>query len=426
MDLFRVDGWKNLLSGFGKQNRDKTLSNSYAEAEILSDEALSAIYAGDGLGRRIVAIPADDMTRQGVHFTWPDNLPDEEQKERSRELQTVFAQKGVLSSCNQALKWQRLFGGSILVIGAMDGQGLEMPLNRDRVKSVEWFLSIERTEISLGNCKFDTDPQSPRYGKVIEYNVTPIIGGIRDKSYMVHYTRVIPFYGETVPKNLLTVDRDLRYWGIGIIQSVFGDLSNMGIGKTGVGQVLQEFNVKVFTLSNLAQLLSTGQESKVLSRMDIIASTMSMMNAVLLGENEKMTLMSAPVTGMAELVDRLMMFLSSSADIPVSRLFGRSPAGLNSTGEGDEGVYYDTIKSAQTSKLQQPLQYITEIICSSLRFKEVPTVEFNPLFQLTQKEEAEIKKIDADAYSANSQGDERYMMNGVLTADDVIERRGWE
>ena len=52
-------------------------------------------------------------------------------------------------------------------------------------------------------------------------------------------------------------------------------------------------------------------------------------------------------TGLSDIYESFMMDMAGAAEIPATKLFGRSPQGFNSTGESDLRNYYDMIASLQ-------------------------------------------------------------------------------
>ena len=47
------------------------------------------------------------------------------------------------------------------------------------------------------------------------------------------------------------------------------------------------------------------------------------------------------------MIQEFATLVSAAADIPTTRLFGRSPAGMSATGESDLRNYYDRVKTVQ-------------------------------------------------------------------------------
>jgi hypothetical protein len=85
--------------------------------------------------------------------------------------------------------------------------------------------------------------------------------------------------------------------------------------------------------------------------------------------------------------------LSGAADIPLTRLFGQSPAGLSSTGESDMRNYYDMLKSQQKARLLRPVRLLYDLVHRTRYGEPLPDgfgVTFAPLWQLSETERAGI------------------------------------
>ena len=70
-------------------------------------------------------------------------------------------------------------------------------------------------------------------------------------------------------------------------------------------------------------------------------------------------------TGFDHVTEAAQLNLSAKTHIPMTKLFGRSPAGLSSTGEGDLRNYYDIVDGEREAKLRPVLERILPIICMS-------------------------------------------------------------
>ena len=122
------------------------------------------------------------------------------------------------------------------------------------------------------------------------------------------------------------------------------------------------------------------------------------------------------------------MIMAGKADIPATRLLGRSPQGMNATGESDLRNYYDRIRSGQQTDLAPTLRPLDMALLASTLGTVPPEayVEWNPLYQMSEKEAADVEKVFADTA-------EKYANMGVipdtaLTAmvrGGIIERGQW-
>ena len=86
--------------------------------------------------------------------------------------------------------------------------------------------------------------------------------------------------------------------------------------------------------------------------------------------------------------------LCGASHYPMTKLFGRSPSGLNATGESDLQNYYDYVNSQREAKLRPALERLLPVIAMSA-WGMVPNnleIDFPPLWSPTAKEVAEIAK----------------------------------
>ena len=89
-----------------------------------------------------------------------------------------------------------------------------------------------------------------------------------------------------------------------------------------------------------------------------------------------------------------------ASGIPLVRLFGQSPAGMNATGESDIRMYYDNIKAQQESTLRTGWQLILQVLWRSVYGKPAPKdlqFEFVPLWQMSALDKATIGKTNTEA-----------------------------
>ncbi len=410
-----VDGWSNVLAGLGGQN-DKTLKTTKDDFELIDDETLSAIYMSEGLGRRIVDTFADDMTREWIYLD-DEESPSEEAKTINEELIRLEAEP----SCNEAIRWQRLFGGSLMIIGAMDGRTPDSPLDETRIKNIEYLKIVDRTDIDIGRSFFDKNAKSPTFGKVLRYFINYHFS---DGTYIpmsVHYTRCIPFFNDPIPARArIGVPWDNRYWGMSSLQSIYEELRDLGGISQSVLNILYEFIIARFKIKDLSKVLSLPDgEKKITQRLQVMNATKSIINAVVMDSEDDFERQYSTTAGLPELIDRFMLKLAGSTGIPVTRLFGRSPAGLNATGENDLRNYYDLVEAQQRNRLMPSLHRLIELICAWKKIEKIPTITFNSLYQLSEEEKANIENKEANTKKTRADELKIYVDMGALDPDEV-------
>lgn len=417
----RHDGWRNVLQGLGT-NLDKRVHTKYTASNttFLDKNTLSGMYANDGMIQRIVGSFADDMTRQWLRLPLDKRGKGEDKGKVEKELERLNAPYVF----NKALRWARLMGGSLLFIGANDGQDVSKPLNVRKIKTVEHLRVFDLGEVDTAGSKFVTDVTDENFGRIETYKIR-FVRGNNSQSWDVHESRCIPFHGIEVPPSTREGANiiEQRYWGVSAIQPVWEYLRDFSGAMGSVSQILYEFVIGKYKLSDLDEILAQGNERALNVRVQAIEMTKSILHAVLLGTDEDYTRDAASVTGIPDTLDRFMMILSSVTEIPVTRLFGRAPAGLNATGENDLRNYYDAVKSKQSNELTPAATKLINIVCAAIKEPNPPSFEWNPLIQLSEKERSDNERVQAETYRTQADADQRYVQEGVLDPEDIYKMR---
>ena len=403
-----LDGWKSLMSGLGGSH-DKTTHLSASATVYLPDIELHSMYTGDGTSATIIDVVADDMTREG----W------EVPQDTDAALQKAQKALKVPQAINKALKWKRLYGGAIIVMDYANAGRLETPLNINSKKApiLRGLKVYAAPRIDLRDTDLNQDPESPYFEDVESFRIRKRLGGV---DFMVHRSRCIVLKGKEIPDIMMdTGTVAQRYWGLSELQQGYDLLKIFGAFVQGIGVLGEEFSVAKLRLSNLEQLVAEGDFTSIRKRMEIIAESKSLINAVLLGDSEEYSRDNIPFTGIPDVLDRFMMLVSGAFQIPVTKLFGRAAAGMNATGENDMRNYYDSIVSAQDQELEPVLYPILQAINMGMGSPIPPeelSVKFNPVWAPTQAEETKMRKDQSDT-------DATYIDKGVLTPDEVRQAR---
>jgi phage-related protein (TIGR01555 family) len=122
-------------------------------------------------------------------------------------------------------------------------------------------------------------------------------------------------------------------------------------------------------------------------------------------------------SGVDKAYSQLMYDVCGAADVPFTRLFGQSPAGMNSTGESDTRNYYDHVAARREESLDGPMDELDQFLVRSAlgTIPEDYVSEWNPLWQESAKEAADAELVRAQtatAYQAIGAIDE-----GIIAAD---------
>jgi phage-related protein (TIGR01555 family) len=243
---------------------------------------------------------------------------------------------------------------------------------------------------------------------------------------MVDASRCLIFKGKPVPyhaSKYLSVEQ--RYWGVSELQPLYDSLRDFGGVSDSVSNIMYELIIGKFKMAGLAEMLTGGQEDAVMNRMEIMAIMKSVLHGIMLDENEDYTRDTATLSGIADILDRYMTRVCAESGIPFTRLFGKQAGGLNNKGEAEEDVYYDSVRSKQKTELKPALRPLLELVQSVNKVPDKFIINFNPLFQLSEKEEADTKKTEADAEAQKATMYNTYVQMGTLQEEDVYKLE-WE
>jgi hypothetical protein len=96
--------------------------------------------------------------------------------------------------------------------------------------------------------------------------------------------------------------------------------------------------------------------------------------------------------GLPEIYDRFMMEIAGAAEIPATKLFGRSPQGMNATGESDTRNYYEMITSLQERMLRPALEKLLPVMAISCwgYVPEDMTILFEPVMPMSGEDKMKL------------------------------------
>ena len=378
------DSLKSFLGSLGDPSRDKMAGTAYGVA-FLSDFELMNAYRGAWLPRKVVDIPALDSVRAWRGWNAdPKDIEKIEAEEKRLKLRVKVWQAKIKA---------RLFGGSAIYIGTGDSD-LTQPLNinamgRDGIK----FLTVlSRVECQAGN--IENDPLSEYFGKPRFYRTSQTLDHI-------HPSRFVIMQGLPHPEPRYNMLAGVG-WGDSILLPVMNALKDVDASARNAANLLFEANVDTFGVPDLlASMTQPGYEARLLSRFSLAAANKGINRSLIMDKDEVYQRHAISLTGVPDLLSSLMTIAAGAADIPATRLFGMSPAGMSSTGESDLRNYYDRLSSVQELEMTPELQLLDDCVLRSALGTNPGGVYYNwrSLWQLGEKERAEIVKLYTDSAS---------------------------
>jgi hypothetical protein len=170
----------------------------------------------------------------------------------------------------------------------------------------------------------------------------------------------------------------------------------LGTSIGSIGALLNEISIGKYKFKDLAGILEMPNGDRMIKkRVELMDLCKSVFRSMYFDSEEDFVRETLQLGGVDAILYTIMMLVSADTGYPITRLFGVSPAGMNATGESDMRNYYDKIRSRQQRVLKSMLLRIVQIISEWQKLPE-PFIEFRPLKQMSEKEQAELEKLQAD------------------------------
>ena len=140
-----------------------------------------------------------------------------------------------------------------------------------------------------------------------------------------------------------------------------------GLMATGTGEEADP-TTSITGRASFMQKISEGQDIIVADR-----------------QNEDVSIVATPLAGLADLQAQSMEAMASIPGIPLVKLFGITPNGLNASSAGEIRVFYDEIAAFQEAHMRPVLNRLLTLLQLNLWGETDPALEitFNPLWQQT-------------------------------------------
>jgi phage-related protein (TIGR01555 family) len=312
-----------------------------------------------------------------------------------------FLWPGLSDSMRDVLVKSRIFGAAFIYIGADDGQPQEAPLLTHKVKRVR-FLNVLTTK-DLSHHSFYGEPNSEKYGHCELYRLN---ASSHHKFTAIHESRLLTFYG--------TSPLHPRQWPPSILQRIYPVLQQFHTAWQATAHLMTDAAQGIFKLKGLHSAMSSNRSEELLKRMELVDMSRSISRSILLdAEDEDFRRDSYGFSGIPEILEKMMLRLAAAARLPVSLLMGQAPAGMNATGESDTRFFYDQVRAEQEA-LKPKIERLVKIM--NVDENTVVNVEFPALWQMTDREKAELRRMEAET-------DRIYLQEGVLLPEEVAIKR---
>lgn len=419
----REDGYVNLLNKYGTK-QDNSEAYKFEREPVIPDMQLTGLYEGNGLFSKIIDTPAEEALKHGFDLNLKsdelnafveDALDDLEWEERAAT----------------AIKWARLYGGALIVMLIDDGRGLEEPVDWEHIRSIDELRVYERSIVQPDYASLyqqdyggkGVGNRVSKFGQPEYYYVSSIYG-----SFKVHESRCLVFRNGVLPEQ--TSNATYLFWGMPEYVRIRRALRETVTAHTDSVKLLERSVQAIYSMKGLASLLTTDDgENQVLKRLQLVDTSRGLLNSIAIdSEGEQYDFKTFQFSGVKDVIDATCNMLSALTNIPQTILFGRSPAGMNATGDSDFESYYNFVEKIQRLMLKRNLRTLLDVVfragIASGDVAEEPDykLKFKPLWSLSDTEQAAVDQTKAQTALVKAQTAQAYVDMQALDPTEVRRR----
>lgn len=419
----REDGYVNLLNKYGTK-QDNSEAYKFEREPVIPDMQLTGLYEGNGLFSKIIDTPAEEALKHGFDLNLKSN-------EMNAFVDEVLDDLEWDEKATTAIKWARLYGGALIVMLIDDGRGLEEPVDWEHIRSIDELRVYERSIVQPDYASLyqqdyggkGVGNRVSKFGQPEYYYVSSIYG-----SFKVHESRCLVFRNGVLPEQ--TSNATYLFWGMPEYVRIRRALRETVTAHTDSVKLLERSVQAIYSMKGLASLLTTDDgENQVLKRLQLVDTSRGLLNSIAIdSEGEQYDFKTFQFSGVKDVIDATCNMLSALTNIPQTILFGRSPAGMNATGDSDFESYYNFVEKIQRLMLKRNLRTLLDVVfragIASGDVAEEPDykLEFKPMWSLSDTEQAAVDQTKAQTALVKAQTAQAYVDMQALDPTEVRRR----
>lgn len=342
---------------------------------------------------------ADEMVRKWIRFKGKNTDGNRRTTERIKELTDEFERLEVRDRFRTLAIQDGFFGRSHLYLDT----GIEIGAGN---KELATSIGSGRDVSSRGKIEKGSLKRLQTVEAVWTYPTTyNAMNPLREDWYNpqvwyvmgqeIHCSRLLTFIGHPVPDLLKPA---YSFGGLSLSQMAKPYVDIWLKTRESVGTLIHSFSVMVL-MTDLSTILQPGNAAGLLQRVALFNALRDNQGTFVVNKNtEDFKNVSASLAGLHELQSQSQEHMMSVARIPAVKFTGMQPSGLNASSEGELRAFGDTIHGYQEVFFRPNLTKVMNFAQMSL-WGEIDsdiTFDFEPLMELSEKEEAELRKLNAE------------------------------
>lgn len=394
-----MDYWQNEVANLSANN-----SLSQHTKFILNRipyQQLAILASDDIISNAIDTITRESLSQWGIIEIKSDS--EDIDTENIREwLEFRLKELDFQKILSEAIRKSLIYGGSFLYFSHSGEQDLSKPLiltKETSLNKIDFLKVIEPWQASPSN----VDLHNPTSKDYMKPNAWYIQGnGSIDSS------RIYPLVFFDAPDLIKPM---LNFLGISLIQYMQDKVKSADSMRQSLADIFLRFRTNIIRTPSLLSM----DKDTLRQRVELINMGINNFSTLLLTDNEIFEQSITPLSGLDRIYAQAQESIASSARIPINKIFGQTPTGLNNSGTYDIANFYDTIKGYQETIIKPLIEHTLKILLNE-RIEQglQATFTFNPLEKLNDLELAQVKNTEADFYT-------KLINAGIITQEEALQ-----
>lgn len=352
-------------------------------------------YLSSGMLRKCIRIPAADRTAK-----WRDWQAD---SDAIGKIEAEEKRLGLRAKVKQA-EILRGLGGGALILSQEAPADHSMPLLASSMGPGRLAAINVASRWQLECLDWDKDLASPTYGQPRMFELK---GGDQNINRKIHPSRVITFRGDALPVGG-NVTMEEAFWGDSRLSAVLREVTRSDEVNGWFAALVRKAKITRYGIPGLSERMAQPDgQKRINDRIAAIAEGENITNAAVYesgaGDYPGETITDYQVTwaGIPAVMDAFDQRVSAVSDIPFTRLMGRSPAGMNATGQHDLDNWWTAVSDGQENELRPCLEALDPLLLASAGVPaDGVTWTFAPLSTPSEAERATTFKTTMEALTA--------------------------
>lgn len=381
-----TDSLRGAIEFAGRLNPMRMLGGTAtALPGILTHQLAYAAYMSSGMLKKVITIPAEDRVRE-----WRDW---QAEKDQINAIEKEEERLGLQAKVLEAETLRGIGGGALIIVTAGDH---DKPLTPEQIRpgGIIAINVVSRWQITGRD--WIKDLASPQVGQPAIWEIDGGSGGRKS----IHPSRVICFRGARLPAGSAVSDEE-AFWGDSRLLRVYNEVKRADDTQGWFAELVKKAKLTRIGIPDLLDMMATdGGRKQLNERISLIAESESVLNATVYRSGtgtedpgEKIDDYQVTWAGIPAVMDAFDQRVAAVSDIPFTRLMGRSPAGMNSTGAYDDLNWVKAVVAGQKLETGPCLKQLDPFLLASAGVSETGENkiwwQFAPLSSPTEKELAD-------------------------------------